>query len=167
MDNFEEMLAELEDDVLLEKEDFEVANLHHEESLENSTEIEESLIDLVSSDSYPMDFPRARELQNLKNNHGEIYFVAVGSLAELYLGSSFRNFIIRPIQKDDVVEYLSNGLELRDLSSFDAFMVKKCSLFPVLDDSIVSKLPFGVFEALINQIKLHSKLETTVNVSKI
>ena len=162
------MLSELEDENPLDtKFDEKVANLHHEDISDDSIEVEETLVDLVSSDSYPFDFPRAKELQNLKNNYGEIYFVAVGSLAELYLGSSFRNFIIRPIQKDDVVEYLSNGLELRDLSSFDAFMVKKCSLFPILDDSIVSKLPFGVFEALINQIKLHSKLETTVNVSKI
>lgn len=167
-DKFEDMLSELGIDNS-EK----VVHMHQPEDAKNlfpkddELEIEESLVDLVCSKGYPFDFPRAYELQKLKNIHGDIYFISVGSLAELYLGSKFRNFIVRTIQKNDVVEYLSKGLELRDISSFDSFMVKNCCLYPILSDETISVMPFGVFESLINQIKLHSKLETQINVSKI
>ena len=91
--------------------------------------------------------PTLEQLEGLKSTHGDIFVLDLGE-KDIYL--------YRYLKKIEYKAMLQKGFLDKPKDDQDLEVVKKCVVFPQLNDMQINSKPAGLIEALARQIELQS-----------
>jgi hypothetical protein len=138
-----------------------------EEIIEHSKEMD-AIKEVCESDSYPPAFPDFKGVLKLKKEHKDILFIFTGSEYEqFYFNVIPELFICTTFKSENYFEFIHNGGDERDISTFFPFVISKAVLFPKIEQEDVFEMPAGTVKQIVENILMNSKFKTSIEVLKI